>query len=94
MAFYQRIHSIVSAFQVPLWGKKSEEDVPAWLVERLLSRELHENESGGLTLTDRWGTRSCAAGDWVVLREDGDVEFCRMEEFAERFHRLRGKLAA
>lgn len=94
MAFYQRSRAVVTAFQIPLWGKTSSEDVPTWLVDRLLRRELVENESGGLTLTDHWGARSCAAGDWVILREDGDIEFCRMEDFPQRFERLRGKLAA
>lgn len=94
MYFYQRTSSVVCAFQLPLWGAVSEDDVPQWLVDRMISRELIENESGGFTLNDHWGRRSCAAGDWVVLREDGEVEFCRMEDFPERFFRMRYKKIA
>jgi hypothetical protein len=69
---------LVQAFKLPLWGQVADEVPPAWLVRRLQSGELAINRLGGLTMK---GVQSCAAGDFVLLNEDDQIQFATPDEF-------------
>lgn len=72
---------LVQAFKLPLWGQVADEVPPAWLVRRLQSGELSINRLGGLTMNIQWGVQSCAAGDFVLLTEDDQIQFATPDEF-------------
>jgi hypothetical protein len=74
---------LVQAFKLPLWGQIADETPPKWLVERLQSGEFVMNSLGGVTIVNRWGHQQCAAGDVVLLTEQGAIEFATAEEFEQ-----------
>jgi hypothetical protein len=74
-------NTIFHAFRLPLWGRPADETPPQWFVHRLQSGDFGINSLGGVTIRNRWGTQSCAAGDIVLLTNEDTIEFITPEEF-------------
>ena len=88
VAAFTRKSAQVHAFKVPLWGQKSEEDIPLWLSQRMGSGEVYLNQTGGLSAKYVWGTKGCGPGDWIIFDETGNVDFRRAEDFDAQYERL------
>ncbi len=82
MKVFERQPTRVLAFQVPVWGEAAADPVPDWLVHRMKTGEVRLNQSGGLSANYVWGTRGCAPGDYILLNDEEEVEFCTAERFA------------
>jgi hypothetical protein len=91
---FERIPYLVRAWRVPLPGSICEEIAPPWLVERLQSRNLELNMLGGLNYQSRDGIISCIGGDFVLLTDEDEIEFCKEREFNSKYRTLDHSLAA
>jgi len=94
VAFFERVSTLIQAWQLPLLGNRADEVPPPWLVDRMTSGSLTINSLGGFNHTSSSGFLNCAAGDYVVLTEDDEIEFCKATEFTHRFKLLEESLAA
>lgn len=84
-------NGLADAFRVPLWGRRADETPPSWLITLMQAGTVAINPTtGGLTYRDE----SCQAGDYILLHEDGHIEFCTASEFMNTFTLLDDRLAA
>lgn len=86
---YQRKPTLAHAWKVPPWGEAAAEPVPDWLACRMASGELRVNAVGGLTVQYVWGTRGCGPGDYVILTERDEIEFCSANDFPDQWEAAR-----
>lgn len=82
---YQHKPTLARAWKVPPWGQTAEEPVPDWLSRRMASAEVRVNATGGLTAQYVWGTRGCGPGDYIILTETDEIEFCASGDFPDRY---------
>jgi hypothetical protein len=77
--------ALMWAWRIPDAGRAADEVPPPWIVERLQSRDLIVNRFGGLTRQRPLSTEICFAGDYVILNQFDEIEFCRKELFPDHF---------
>lgn len=94
MALFERVSTLIQAWRLPPLGTVAEEALPSWLVERMTSGSLAINSLGGFSHMSTNGHISCSAGDYVLLTEDDEIEFCKATEFNHKFKLLDESLAA
>jgi hypothetical protein len=82
---YQRKYTLIQSWAIPPAGQPAAEAMPGWLVQRIQSGEVTINGIGGLSAYTQFGSRSSAPGDYVILSEEGDIDFCLASQFEERF---------
>lgn len=94
MILYERKPTLVQAWKVPMWGRPADEPAPSWLIERMQAGDVYINRSGGLSANYVWGARGCAPGDYILLSEIGEIEFCATSHFDDFFHKVEQRQAA
>lgn len=85
---YVRKYTLVQAWKIPPAGKPADEVMPPWLVKLIQLGDVHINSLGGLATFTRFGNRSSNPGDFILLSEEGEVDFCSETDFSERFELL------
>jgi hypothetical protein len=94
MKLYERKATLVRAWKVPLWGHVADEPAPHWLTSRMNLGEVRVNARGGLTAQYVYGTRGCNAGDYIVLTEEDEIDFCPADRFEDRYFEVKQAQAA
>lgn len=62
------------SWQLPRLGEVAAEPLPSWLIDLMVSGIIVVNSYGGFTMTGT-DSRSCSAGDVVMLLDGGEIAF-------------------
>lgn len=65
--------------------------LPTWLCDAMNAKTVECSAIGlGLILNVHSGSHGLAKDDWVMVRPDGQLGWCRGERFAEQYERVYG----